>query len=196
MIDSKFRNSFQPIFDRIAKIFIMLKIKPSTITIFAFIIGLVSAFLIFLNQYLAALALLWISGLLDVLDGTVARINNQSSKRGAYIDMIFDRMVEAAVILGFYFAFPEFAPAYMLFFVAVIFNFTTFTVAGSLFHNTSLKSMHYDSGLAERTETFIVFSLMLLFTGQIFWILMIFNIIIFITGIIRFFKITKYSKGI
>jgi len=194
MIDSKFRGLFQPIFNTIAKILVHLKIKPSTLTFLAFIAGIAAAILIFLNQYLPALGVLWISGLLDVLDGTVARLKNESSKRGAYLDLIFDRMVEAAVIIGFYFAFPQNAIVYLLFFVAVLFNFTTFMVAASLFANTSLKSMHYDSGLVERTETFIVFSLMLLFTGQIFWILMVFNILIFITGIIRFLKITKYSR--
>ena len=81
----------------------------------------------------------------------------------------------------------------MLFYIAVIFNFTTFIVAGALFKNDSEKSMHYDVGIAERTETFIVFTMLATFTNYINPILMVFNSVIFITGIIRFRKVLKYS---
>jgi phosphatidylglycerophosphate synthase len=140
--------------------------------------------------------LLWISGLLDVLDGSVARLTGKSSASGAYMDLIFDRMVEAFIILGFTILAPANYIAYILFYISVIFNFTTFIVAGALFKNDSKKSMHYDTGIAERTETFIVFSLMLIFKNHITVILMVFNAIIFLTGIIRFYKVIKYSKMI
>ena len=83
---------------------------------------------------------------------------------------------------------------YLIFLVAVIFNFTTFIVAGSVFKNTGNKSIHYDVGIAERTETFIVFTLMIIFGNYSSQILMAFNIIIFITGLIRFIKVVRYSK--
>lgn len=70
--------------------------------------------------------------MLDVLDGTVARLTGCSTKIGAYVDLIFDRMVEASVIMGFYFLLPQYALAYLLFFVSVLFNFTTFIVAGTI----------------------------------------------------------------
>lgn len=55
--------------------------------------------------------------------------------------------------------------------------------------------MHYDVGLAERTETFIVFSLMILFQKYTYIILMSFNGIIFLTGFIRFFRIIRNSAN-
>lgn len=194
MIDTKLRKSVQPIFDTMAKRFVKLNITPNTITGLAFIIGIASAIFIGLNFMMLALICLWFSGLFDVLDGTVARINGQSTPVGAYMDLILDRMVEAAVILGFYHAFPEHTLMYLLFFVAVLFNFTTFIVAGALFKNDGKKSMYYDVGIAERTETFIVFSLMMLLTSYIYWILLAFNAIVFLTGIIRFYKVIKYTK--
>lgn len=194
MIDTRWRAGFEPMFNFLARILIRFKIKPTAITIVAFAIGLFSAILVGFNKPIVALVLLWISGLLDALDGSVARLTGKSSASGAYMDLIFDRMVEAFIILGFTILAPTNYLAYIVFYISVIFNFTTFVVAGALFKNTSEKSMHYDTGIAERTETFIVFSLMLIFKNQINIILMIFNAIIFLTGIIRFYKVIKYSK--
>lgn len=191
MIDTKLRKNVQPIFDKIAVLLIKMKLKPNMITLIAFLVGLLAGLCIGLKYSLLALVLLWLSGLLDVLDGTVARITGQSSSVGAYMDLILDRMVEAAIILGLYHAYPEHAWTYLLFFVAVIFNFTTFIVAGALFKNDGNKSMHYDVGIAERTETFIVFTLLMLLPNFIFPVLMTFNIIVFLTGCIRFSRVIK-----
>jgi archaetidylinositol phosphate synthase len=194
VIDTRWRGEFEPMFNFLARILVRFKIKPNYITIAALAIGLLSAIFIGFNRLLIALILLWISGLLDVLDGSVARLMGTSSALGAYMDLIFDRMVEAFIILGFAILAPTSYLAYILFYISVIFNFTTFVLAGTLFKNVGEKSMHYDTGIAERTETFIAFSLMLIFKNHITLILMTFNAIIFLTGIMRFYKVIKYSK--
>lgn len=194
MIDTKLRKNVQPIFDQIGHGLIKLKFTPNVITALAFLVGIISALFIGLKLFIPGFVMLWLSGLLDVIDGTVARLTNKSTLLGAYMDLIFDRMVEAAVILGFYHAYPQHAFIYLLFFVAVLFNFTTFMVAGALFKNEGVKSMYYDVGIAERTETFITFSLMMFFSQHMAWMLLIFNMIVFITGIIRFYKVIKFAK--
>ncbi len=194
MLDSKARKYIQKGMDAIAKYSGLIYLHPNVITSLAFALGLICAYTISKGYTIAAFVLLWVSGGLDVLDGTVARLTNKSSKFGAYLDMIFDRMVEAAIILGFYFFAPVHSLTYLLFFVAVLFNFTTFMLAGNLFANTGVKSMHYDFGLAERTETFIFFSLLILFPSYIVIILNIFNALIFVTGIIRIVRIGLVTK--
>lgn len=194
MIDSKLRSNVQPVFNLLAKGLIKIGLTPNIITVIAFVLGIGSALAIGMKYSIVALVLLWMSGLLDVLDGSVARLTKSSSPKGAYMDLILDRMVEAAVILGLYHAYPEHAWMYLIFFVAVLFNFTTFIVAGALFSNEGEKSMHYDVGIAERTETFIVFSMLIVLKNFIFPILLVFNSIIFITGIIRFIKVMTYKK--
>jgi len=191
MIDTKLRKNVQPIFDKLAGLFIKMKLSPNKITLLAFVVGLLAGLFTGMRYSVLAVILLWLSGLLDVLDGSVARLKGESSSVGAYMDLILDRMVEAAIILGLFHAYPKQAWMYLLFFVAVIFNFTTFIVAGALFKNEGKKSMHYDVGIAERTETFIVFTLLILLPKYIFQILLCFNIIIFITGCIRFYRVVK-----
>jgi len=192
MIDSNLRKYFQNIFDNAGKILAKFNISPNLITITAFVVGLFCMFSVINKHLYIALALLWISGLLDVLDGTVARLLNKSTYAGMYLDLILDRMVEAAVIFGFAIAFPQFYLAYIGFLIFALFNFTTFIVAGAIIPNKSSKGMHYDSGMIERTEAFIAFSLMMIFPAYIFYILLVFNTLMLITGLIRFFKVIGF----
>ncbi len=194
MIDTKMRDFFQPAFTALSIPLVKAGISPNTVTGLAFVTGLSSGALVAEGQLAIGLTVLWFSGLLDVLDGTVARLSGSSSKAGAYMDLILDRMVEAAVILGFAWRFPESAFAYLLFFTAVIFNFSTFVVAGALFKNTGQKSFHHDVGLTERTETFLAFTAMGVWPEQIFGILMAFNLLVFYTGILRFVKVVRFLK--
>ncbi len=189
MLDTRYRNYVQKAVDKLVTITGLVKLHPNMLTTIAFIVGVISALFIGLNQYFIALILMWLSGLFDVIDGTVARLTNKSSKLGAFLDMIFDRMVESCIILGFYFSRPEFTVLYLLFFVCVLFNFSSFMLAATLFKNEGQKSMHYDIGLVERTETFLVFSSMLLWTNYLGYILTIFIILVFLTGIIRMYRI-------
>ncbi len=194
MIDTNARKSFQNGFDTLSKRSGLTKINPNSITVAALVVGLIAAAFLAIGNTFVSLILLWISGLLDVLDGTVARLTGKSSKFGAYMDLVFDRLVEAGIIIGCYIFMPQFALTYLLFFAGAMFNFSTFMLAGSLFKNNGKKGMHYDVGLVERTESFIFFSLIILFPSYIFITLNVFNLLMFITGIIRMRKIYIYTK--
>lgn len=195
MIDSKLRHSFQPAFDLMGKGLVKLHMTPNRITVSALLLGLGAALSLGLSRPVTALVLLWLSGLMDVLDGTVARLMKKSSNLGAYLDLIFDRLVEGAMILGFYALLPDLAWGLLIFMAGAMFNFTTFLVAATLFDNKGSKSMHYDIGLVERTETFILFSLMMSFTSYALVFVMIFNTIMILTGILRFVRILHYQEN-
>ncbi len=194
MLDTRARGHIQKCVDGFAKYSMLTKLHPNQITTLAFVVGVVSAVFIAFSKFPIAAVLLWVSGALDVLDGTVARLTGKTSKLGGYLDLVFDRMVEAAVILGFFFYAPQNALIYLLFFVSVLFNFSTFMLAGSLFQNQGKKSMHYDVGIVERTETFIVFTLMLIFPQLLDIFLLVFITLVFLTGIIRMYKIIMYER--
>lgn len=194
MLDTKARKFVQPTIDTLGHQLVKMKLTPNQVTVSGFITGLTAGILIGFGYVIPSLIVLWLSGLLDVLDGTVARLTGKSSKTGAYLDLVFDRVVEGSMILGFYFFLPQTRLMLLIFMVAAMFNFTTFLVAATVFMNTGVKSMHYDIGIVERTETFILFSLMMLIPalGNLF--LGIFNILMIITGIIRLSRIVQYSN--
>lgn len=195
MIDTKLRSSVQPTFDLLGKVFVNVGLTPNAITTIAFIIGVVAAITLGYGYIFLPIVLLWLSGLLDVLDGTVARLIGKSSRLGAYLDLIFDRVVEGSMILGFYAWMPELGWALLIFMVGAMFNFTTFLVAASLFDNKGDKSIHYDAGLVERTETFIFFTLMMLLPSYAYALLMFFNVIMILTGIRRFRRVILFQTN-
>lgn len=195
MIETYMRTKVQPFFDKVTyTLCIPYRISPNMVTLFAFITGVISAVCIYTNYLLAALFFLSVSGICDILDGTIARLTNQTKKIGAYIDLISDRMVEATIILGFTFLYPQYYLAYIIFFVAVLLHFSTFVAAGALFPNMGEKSMHYDRSIVERAEAFVVFACMMIFPFYIFEILMFFNFLVITAGLTRFFRVLDYAK--
>ena len=55
------------------------------------------------NNLVMALIFLFIASFLDFIDGAVARKTDTTSPKGAYLDTVLDRYVEAIVLLGFLF---------------------------------------------------------------------------------------------
>ena len=196
MIDSYLRKYVQKGFDSASVPFIRRGISPDTVSIAAFVVGLIAGALASFDMMIPAVILLWVSGFLDVMDGTIARKTGQSSAAGAFMDLIFDRLVECAFVAGLALSYPSFSFVYILFLISVIFNFSTFMAAGALFPNNGEKGMFYSPGLAERSETFIVFTLCAIFPDYISLLLGLFTLIIFITGSVRFSRIMRYNGSV
>lgn len=106
---NKFRKNLQPILDKIGSIFAELGISPNSITVIGFVIAIISSIIfglssiqnvIWFNTVLIGSILLLISGFFDVIDGSVARITRQTSKKGAFLDSTLDKISEIVIFLG------------------------------------------------------------------------------------------------
>lgn len=194
MLETYTRPHVQKHLNRIASLLKILRLTPLRITILAFFAGVFSSFCLAHRQVIPALALMWLSGLLDSLDGSLARLLNNQNPWGAYNDLISDRMVESGLMVGFLVWQPQHSLAYLIFMVALLFHFSTFLAAGSLFKNSGPKSMHYDVSIVERAEAFIIFSLMMLFPDRIGPLLTGLNCVIFLSGCARYFRVWQHTK--
>lgn len=163
MLDTHARKHVQPVVDKTADLLLKFGFTADGVTIFALFIGMSSGLFIYLEQPVWALIALWFSGYLDVVDGTMAR-KTKSSSWGTLLDISFDRLVEISVILGLAFRFPESMWALLLLSASIIVGMTVFLTVGALSEKQSEKSFYYQAGLAERTEGFILFSLMIVFS--------------------------------
>lgn len=76
------------------------RLKADHITIIAVLLHLLVAFAIFENQLLAAGIMLGLFGLLDALDGSLARLQNTASTVGILLDSVADRLKEIIVYSG------------------------------------------------------------------------------------------------
>lgn len=197
MIDTRFRPRIQKFFDWAARPFIAMGFSPTQLTLLAAFLGLGAAGLVLFCGFscrAAALGAGALSAFFDILDGTVARATGTVSPLGAFLDLILDRIVEACFIMAFAYVFPAAVWPSMVFLTLVIVNFSAFLVAARLFPNMGRKSMHYEGGLVERSETFILFGLMLIFpeaAGVLIWI---FNILMALTTAIRLSRIIRFAQ--
>lgn len=75
-------------------------ITPNQLTSLAIISGIACAVLYANRMFVAGSIMLLVSGILDLIDGGVARINNKSSGFGAVFDWIADKYIDALALLG------------------------------------------------------------------------------------------------
>jgi phosphatidylglycerophosphate synthase len=185
MLDTHARKYVQPAIEFVAKRFLIWGWTPTGVTWLAFLLGAGSGFLIAFNQLILAVVILWISGYLDAVDGTMARLSGRTSAWGTLLDITFDRLVEISVIIGLAIAFPEATLILLLLSVSIIFSMTVFLTVGALSEKKGVKSFYYQAGLAERTEGFLLFSVMILLPDWLFWSTLLFLIVESWTGLQR-----------
>lgn len=169
MLDTHARKYVQPIIDQTAKGFIYLGLTANQVTLIAFAIGLFAGVFVVLGLPIWAVIALWVSGFLDAVDGSIAREQNSMSAWGTLMDITFDRIVELSVIIGLALRYPQAQFLLLLLTGGIVFSMTVFLTVGALTDKKGMKSFYYQAGLAERTEGFILFTLMILLHDELVW---------------------------
>ncbi|MDR0601343.1 MAG: CDP-alcohol phosphatidyltransferase family protein [Treponema sp.] len=160
MLDTRLRKHVAFLFDGGAAFFEKLNVSPTGVTLIAFVAGLTASGIYLLGFPLAAVVVLWISGWLDAVDGTLARRAGKTSKLGAFLDVWFDRVVEGCILLTLGIKYPGASFPLLCSALAIILSMTAFLLTGALVENNTKKNFFYQSGIMERSEGFILFSLM------------------------------------
>ncbi len=194
MLDTNARKYVQPMFEGVATFFINLNISATQVTFIALIIGIISSVLLYFKFFTAAIILLWISGFLDAVDGTVARKTKTKSKIGGFLDVIFDRVVEIGIIIALTMLNRDLAIINVILLSCIVLSMTVFLMSGALVEKESKKVFYYQAGVAERTEGFIFFTLAIIFFDYANIILLIFAAAIAFTAIQRINETIKYLK--
>jgi len=140
-------------------------VTPDKLTVIGFIIGIFALPLLAFELWYAALGAIIINRIFDGLDGALARVSNQSTSAGGFLDITLDFLFYASVPLGFILANPEqnaIAGAVLLAtFIGTGSSFLAFAIAAEKFKlekpQFKYKSFYYLNGLTEGTETIAVF---------------------------------------
>lgn len=195
MLENYLRSHYQKYFvDNIAK-YISNYVTPNQITLLSLCSGICILPALIFHQHWIGVILLIITGYLDMLDGTLARLRSSSSEVGAMLDILSDRIVEAAAIMGLYFIDPlhrGFLSLLML--SSVLICITSFLVVGIFTQNNTQKSFYYSPGLMERAEAFIFFALMMIFPSIYSALAIIFSILVFYTAVDRIHQFVFSKK--
>jgi CDP-diacylglycerol--glycerol-3-phosphate 3-phosphatidyltransferase len=96
----KLRIGFSWLLTPIVRFLDRIGLRPNTVTLIGLVGTAVSAVLIALGEMTWAGLLLLIMGPVDSLDGALARLRNEASEWGAFVDSVTDRYSELLIFLG------------------------------------------------------------------------------------------------
>jgi archaetidylinositol phosphate synthase len=109
----------------------------------------------------AGLAALWLSAAFDALDGVIARNCQRPTALGGVIDLVSDRWVEAAALVGIVWHRPGLSFAALVVVASWYVNITVFLAVGTGL-GAGEKLIQYPPGVLERGEAFIFLTLLVL----------------------------------
>lgn len=82
-----------------------LGVDPNVVTVVGFVLNIITAAVLATGHLSSGGALLLASGLFDMLDGALARVENSQSDFGAFLDSLLDRYSEATILLALIYVF-------------------------------------------------------------------------------------------
>ena len=155
---TKFGSSIQ---SSLGSLFSWLPLSPNQITALALLFALIGFCLASLHLPLYSLAFFLIAGLVDAIDGAVARFRKQVTDNGAYIDGMIDRLVEFLFVLSFFFyALPGFILTSGIALILILFFGTCMTSFATAYaehrHVADSKKIAKQPGILPRAERLIL----------------------------------------
>lgn len=97
--------------------------------------------------------LLLVSGFLDIVDGQVARVTGKTSKKGAFLDSVFDKIAEVAIFLGVLIG--EYSQGYIVLLAIGLSLLVSYTRARAESLGVQLQGI----GIGERAERLLVIAI-------------------------------------
>ena len=162
-----------------AKLFHALKFTPNNITILGFVITVISAYLVGAGWLLAGGIVFLLAGVLDLMDGGLARLTGQASPFGALMDSVFDRLSEASIFVGIaVFALrSEISDDRQMFFMTVLLLALIFSQGVSYLRARGEGlGVFTKAGLMTRPERVLLLGVGLI-VGQIEWMLLVIAVV-------------------
>jgi phosphatidylglycerophosphate synthase len=192
MLDGVARRLTAPAVERAGAALARAGVSADRVTYMGFAIGVLSAGAIVAERYALALFLILASRVCDGLDGAVARCT-QRTDRGGFLDIVLDFAFYGGVPLAFVLARPEenavAGAVLLLSFYVNGSTFLAYAVAaerqGLVSRRRGEKSLYFTTGLAEATETILVFCLFCLFPDAFPAIAYVFAAMCFVTAAAR-----------
>src|SRR3954466_702989 len=99
-ISNESRSQIKKIFEPIALAMGRLGLTPDGLTVIGFLITAAGAALVGVQFWILGGLVVFIGGVFDMFDGTLARATGKASTLGAFMDSTFDKAGEIIVFLG------------------------------------------------------------------------------------------------
>ncbi len=172
---------------------VRLGVSADLVTAFGVLIAAVNAVVIGTGHLYVACALLIVGGLMDTLDGAVAKAAGSSSARGAFLDSVADRVADSLLFggLAWYLAVGR-HPADALLPVAILAVSSVIS-----YERAKAESLGFSArgGLMERAERLIGFGLAMLVHVVMIPLLVALLVLTTGTAIGRFVRVWRQASG-
>ena len=172
------------------------RVSPSSITAASFVAGCACAGLLVAGLRWAALGLWILNRLLDGLDGVVARRTGRTSDFGAYLDIVLDFCIYAAIPIAMALRSSELALACALLLGAAYVNGATWMYLSAILEKRGrgasaegqTTSVVMPAGIVEGSETIVLYTLMIVLPGWRPWLFLLAAGLILAGAALRFFQ--------
>ncbi|WP_299290547.1 CDP-alcohol phosphatidyltransferase family protein [Nitrosopumilus sp.] len=150
------RDTLKPTLEKIGKGFASTGLSPNFWTSVGLGFAMISAIVYGLGIEFGLIiggVLLLISGFFDMVDGQVARVTGKTSKKGEYLDSMFDKIAEVAIFMGILVG--GYAEPYLVFLAITLSLLVSYARAKSDIINIKLQGV----GIGERAERLLVIAI-------------------------------------
>jgi len=199
---SQFKRKFRRVPEFFARIFMRLGVSPNGVTVLGLALTLATCvFYMWSGNTLLTVFLFTLWGVLDLVDGVLARMTNQVSKSGAYLDAFGDRVWELSV----YFALAWVSGHWVLLFLLLGGSFlVSYAKARAALEIPIVNDQWPD--LMERFERLIGLGLGTVLWGLfprasffghdfLYWALLLLNLAVYGTVVQRFFRALRLIRS-
>lgn len=190
------RDSLRPHLEKIGRGFARTGLSPNFWTIVGLVFAFASAIIYGMNIEFALIlggGLLLISGFFDIVDGQVARVTQKTSKKGGFLDSIFDKIAEVIIFLGILIG--GFAEPYLVFLAITL----SLLVSYARSRGESLGVNLQGVGIGERAERLLVIAILGIIGGifqEIKFMEYAIIVVIIIAGITFIQRVIVTSKNL
>jgi len=206
VIPQRVKDGFVKLISPLARLLIKGGVHPNAITTVGTLLVIVSGVAFGVGAIRWAGLLLLLSGILDLLDGQVARQGGKSTTFGAFYDSTLDRIGEGAVFSGLIFYFLS-GPLPSILKPRAVAAGLVALVASFLVSYTRARAealgVENKVGIAPRAERILLLGLPALFLGAgpgrpgvvLFWIVAVLALVSAITVIQRVVHVARVARG-
>ena len=183
------RETLRPALEKVGKGFASTGLSPNFWTVVGLIIALSSAVVYGMGIEFGLIIggiLLLVSGFFDMVDGQVARVTGKTSKKGEYLDSMFDKISEVAIFLGLLVG--GYAEPYLVLLAITLSLLVSYARSKSDIINIKLQGI----GIGERAERLLVIAII----GMIGFMDYAVIIVVIIAGITLIQRMIYTAKNI
>jgi phosphatidylglycerophosphate synthase len=189
VFDARARRVLAPSLNVLANRLSDAGVPPLALTGVGWVVGLGACVAVSQRSWVLALVLWLLNRLCDGLDGPVARLRG-ATELGGFLDIVADFSIYAGFLMGVAVAVPEARLACVALLTAYYVSGTAFLAMSSLVERrggpvSDGRSLRFVGGLAEGTETVVVYALICLVPAWVVPIAWVFTAAVAVTAVQR-----------